>query len=146
MWPFSYLSSRPLLILQMLRPFAKKRAFQLHLETCWKISTSCSTLWTKNGQLLVDKLAARVWFLRTIPTTTSMARAGNLLQPWCHPRGSLRGITRGYWSRRSSGPHQSQHHPPRYQGQIPAVTTLLLIIKGTNDPASDKALHDMNGT
>ena len=33
---------------------------------------------------------------------------------------------------------------PRYQGQIPAVMTASPYHQGTNDPASDKALHDMN--
>ena len=33
---------------------------------------------------------------------------------------------------------------PRYQGQVPAVMTASPYHQGTNDPASDKALHDMN--
>ena len=33
---------------------------------------------------------------------------------------------------------------PRYQGKIPAVMTASPYHQGTNDPASDKALHDMN--
>ena len=33
---------------------------------------------------------------------------------------------------------------PRYQGQIPAVMTASPYHQGTNDPASDKALHNMN--
>ena len=33
---------------------------------------------------------------------------------------------------------------PRYQGQAPAVMTASPYHQGTNDPASDKALHDMN--
>ena len=33
---------------------------------------------------------------------------------------------------------------PRYHGQIPAVMTASPYHQGTNDPASDKALHDMN--
>ena len=33
---------------------------------------------------------------------------------------------------------------PHYQGQIPAVMTASPYHQGTNDPASDKALHDMN--
>ena len=33
---------------------------------------------------------------------------------------------------------------PRYQGQIPAVMTASPYHQGINDPASDKALHDMN--
>ena len=33
---------------------------------------------------------------------------------------------------------------PRYQEQIPAVMTASPYHQGTNDPASDKALHDMN--
>ena len=33
---------------------------------------------------------------------------------------------------------------PRYQGQVPAVMTASPYHQGTNDPASDKALHNMN--
>ena len=33
---------------------------------------------------------------------------------------------------------------PRYQGPVPAVMTASPYHQGTNDPASDKALHDMN--
>jgi len=33
---------------------------------------------------------------------------------------------------------------PRYQGQVPTVMTASPYHQGTNDPASDKALHDMN--
>ncbi len=142
LWPFSCLSSRPLLILQMLRPW-RNGAFCITFETYWKTLPAAQHS-TKMATFLVDKLVSEGLIPEDNTHHHFNGKSLATFQPWCHPWGGLRRITRGYSIKTVVRPSSRSALSALAAGKIPVVMTASPYHQGTNDPASDKALHDMN--
>ena len=100
---------------------------------------------TKNGNLLVDKLVSE----GLIPEDNTHHYFNGKSLATFSSHDAIREVV--YVERRVDTDGDGQPDlvkvsiiRPRYQGKIPAVMTASPYHQGTNDPASDKALHNMN--